>query len=159
MRPHDYSRIYPREKQTLCNRNVYSCEGLDPMYEGINQDIKWITKIKRKRSLKVEVGPSNVSQSSDIRFYSTIPCCSIQTQHSIFLRRTLLWTKMSFIKKQQPRRQNYRHLDGISKNDKNFFLEVRSGLCFLVLYSSSVDFRRQSSKNNVLMNSNQITLA
>ena len=79
LRPHDYSRINPREKQTLCNRNVYSREGLDPMYEGINQDIKWITKIKRKRSLKVEVGPSNVSQSSDIRFDSSIPCCSIQT--------------------------------------------------------------------------------
>ena len=72
-------RINPREKQTLYNRNVYSCEGVDPMYKGINQDIKWITKIKRKRSLKVEVGPSNVSQSSYIRFDSSILSCSLQT--------------------------------------------------------------------------------
>ena len=77
--PPDYLSITPREQQSLNFRNVYLCEKVDPMYKGINQDIKWITKIKRKRSLKVEMGPSNVSQSSDIRFYSLIPSCSLQT--------------------------------------------------------------------------------
>ena len=64
--PHEYSSVIPREQHSLNSWNVYSSEGLNPMYKGINQDIKWITKIKRKRSLEVEKEPSNINLSSNI---------------------------------------------------------------------------------------------
>ena len=78
--PPDHLSITPREQQPSNGncRNVYLCEKVDPMYKGINQDIKWITKIKRKRSLKTDERPYSF-QSSNIRLSSSIPSYSFST--------------------------------------------------------------------------------
>jgi len=80
--PNKFKSIHHQQQQIEGNWKIDATDCLDPQYEGLNQDIRWITKLKWKRNLKVR----NAERSMKVFLAS-------DSQSSLHNRSYLLSTK------------------------------------------------------------------
>ena len=96
--PHESYNILQKQQHTGDIWNIHASDFLNPLYEVINQDIKWISKLKWRRNLKVNNAERTLklSLSSDTHYSSYAYSYLLSTKRPVFSRRRLKFPRKSF---------------------------------------------------------------
>ena len=97
--PHKYYNTLQKQQYTGDIWNVHASDFLNPLYEVINQDIKWITKLKWKRNLKVNNSQRTLKEflPSDSHYSSHTLSYLLYTKNRVFSRRRSKMPRKVFV--------------------------------------------------------------
>jgi len=101
--PHEYYNTLQKQQYIGDIWNVHASDFLNPLYEVINQDIKWITKLKWKRNLKVNNNSQRTIKAflpSDSHYSSHTLSYLLSTKNPIFSRRRSKMPRKFFVIKE-----------------------------------------------------------
>ena len=99
--PPEYYNTLQKQQYTGDIWNIHASDFLNPLYEVINQDIKWITKLKWKRNLKVNNSQRTLKQflPRNSHYSSHTLSYLLSTKNPVFSRRRSKMPRKLFLVK------------------------------------------------------------